>query len=594
MATLQGDTRDFPAWPVRPHSAFRNTGKPSSGKPASGFALPPRPRSALLPGYAAGAGRPRLRLGGGRAPIVASTGSKGAVRQALGHASPGSASGPLPPACCERVRSTSIASASTRDTDPGSAASLALHSSVSLAPSADSIEGGVEFFFNGGVSAAARNLVATVDSMAAALEPVATAQAVLRVQAAELETAMSPAALAADDEWAARQRAPPPRPPSAPSVRSPDARPSSAHALRRLPLSSIAFAAQARSNLGAPIASQGSSELPGAAHVQAVQVAAAVSRSSSTSALHRRPPSELVGGRYRLLNYLGRGTSATVWDATDAGKGDTVAIKVFDKKTKGNWAPRQKQAVREARLLQMLSHPAIIKVHETFDAPLKFHIVMELVVGGSLRELLRQQPSPGLGEVMSRGLFEQTCQGVQYCHERNVVHRDLKLENVLLESATGCAKIIDFGFALQLRSPDQRLKVFCGTPSYMAPELVMGKEYSGFSTDMWAIGVLLYGMLTGRLPFEGYTESQLYAKIRRGSFRLPDGVSDYSRRVVSGLLRIDAPSRPTAAQVLQHPWADSTPTWGIPPNGAASPDAPARARPSSVPASVRRLRTAHT
>lgn len=292
-----------------------------------------------------------------------------------------------------------------------------------------------------------------------------------------------------------------------------------------------------------------------------------------------------------------------MWEAIHEDTDEKRAIKVFDKH-KGNWANRQKQAAREAKLLQNLNHPAIVKVSETFDAPFQFLVVMELIVGGSLRELLSRQPSPGLGEVMSRDMFKQICEGLHFCHVRNVVHRDLKLENILLESATGLVKIIDFGFSLQLRSADQRLKVFCGTPSYMAPELVMGKEYSGFCTDMWALGVVLYGMLVGRLSFEGATESQLYAKIRRGSVRFPEGVSDLPRRVVGGLLRIDAQSRPTASQALQHRWvADScwdevtgspqkqtearTPsTWREPPRDV-------KTRPSSVPATTRRLRTSH-
>jgi MAP/microtubule affinity-regulating kinase len=246
-------------------------------------------------------------------------------------------------------------------------------------------------------------------------------------------------------------------------------------------------------------------------------------------------------------------------------------------------------------LLQSLKHPSIVKVLGTFDAPFKFYIMMDLVSGGSLRQLLAEQPSPGLGEVMSRDLFEQICDGVNYCHGRNVVHRDLKLENILMNPETGCAKLIDFGFALQLKSADQRLRVFCGTPSYMAPELVMGKEYSGFCTDMWALGVVLYGMLVGHVPFQGQTESQLYAKIRRGFFRWPDSVSELPRRIVSGILRIDAASRPTAVQVLQHRWvrpecanASDAPKWAHPTAREVG------ARPSSVPPGVRRARTVHT
>jgi len=316
----------------------------------------------------------------------------------------------------------------------------------------------------------------------------------------------------------------------------------------------------------------------------------------SSSSL-RRPCDEggVLAGKYRTVRFLGRGTSASVWEAEDSASGDRFAVKVFDK-SKSDWTSHQKHAVRESRLLQNLTHPAIVKVHEAIDTQKSFHIVLELVTGGSLRELVRKQHSPGLGEESSRRLFQQICDGVCFLHSRNYVHRDLKLENILVESETGDAKIIDFGFALILRSSDQRLRVFCGTPSYMAPELVMNQEYSGFCTDMWALGVVSFGMLAGRLPFEGQTESQLYAKIRRGQFRFPEGVSELARRVVCGILRIDATARPTAAQALQHRWVtsevdDDADDSGI--GGTSLVANSAHARPSSVPAATRRLRTTH-
>jgi MAP/microtubule affinity-regulating kinase len=287
-------------------------------------------------------------------------------------------------------------------------------------------------------------------------------------------------------------------------------------------------------------------------------------------------------GRYRTVGFLGRGMSASVWEAVDESGNLNFAVKMFDK-SKGNWASKEKQAVREARLLEKLKHPAIVQVLDTVDTHSKYHIVLELVIGGSLRELLSKQPSPGLGEVLSSRYFEKICDGIAYCHAKNIVHRDLKLENILLESATNNVKIIDFGFALLLKSPEQRLRIFCGTPSYMAPELIMGKEYSGFSTDMWALGVVLFGMLVGRLPFEGQTESQLYAKIRRGTFRFSEGLADTPKRVVSGLLKIDAANRPTAAQVLRHPWVRTAATQD---NDEISNTV--RTRPSSVPVSTRR------
>lgn len=323
---------------------------------------------------------------------------------------------------------------------------------------------------------------------------------------------------------------------------------------------------------------------------------ASAQRSMSTSSL-RHPCEEggVLAGKYGAVRFLGRGTSASVWEAVDNATGDKFAIKVFDK-SKSDWTSHQKHAIREARLLQNLTHPAIVKVHETIDTQKSFHIVLELVIGGSLRELVRNRQSTGLGEQHSRMLFQQICDGVCHLHSRSYVHRDLKLENILVEAETGHAKIIDFGFALVLRSREQRLRVFCGTPSYMAPELVMNQEYSGFCTDVWALGVVLFGMLAGRLPFEGQTQSQLYAKIRRGQFRFPEGVPDLARRLVSGILRIDATARPTAAQVLQHRWVTSEAVEHAGDAGKSSTGLLAdstQSRPSSVPAATRRLRTTH-
>lgn len=568
-------TSDFPAWPMRPHSSFHR----NASKAASGSALPPRPRSAAL-GQQAG-WRPRLRLGNrdGRASQLPRSGSGKCIAtsstpQAATKISGSASCGAMPSVVCERACSNSNASGSTRDTDLGGAISAdlgAMLSSDSVAPSQDS----ADVFLDADIT------------------PLTASQS-----QDQLVPPTSAAAAAADAECAVRQCPPAliSRPVSAcsrPATRPVSANPV-AQAARRLPLTSIAFATQARPRTAGPARGDDDRHFGArsAAHIEAAQAALA-KRKLSEPVLRKLPQDQILAGKYRTLQYLGRGTSATVWEAIDDETGDKFAIKVFDKH-KGNWANRQKQAVREARLLQNLNHRAIARACGTVDAPMKFHIIMELVVGSSLRELISRQPSPGIGEVMSRGIFEQICDGVHFCHSRQIVHRDLKLENILLESSTGQAKIIDFGFALQLRSADQRLRVFCGTPSYMAPELVMGKEYSGFSTDMWALGIVLFAMLSGRLPFEGQTESQLYAKIRRGIFRFPDGVSDLPRRVVAGILRIDALSRPTAAQALQHQWVRPDVSEGGRAHTLSEPSRETRVRPSSVPASMRRMRTAHT
>ena len=102
-----------------------------------------------------------------------------------------------------------------------------------------------------------------------------------------------------------------------------------------------------------------------------------------------------------------------------------------------------------------------------------------------------------------------------YLHSRNVTHRDIKLENIIIDTKKNSIKLIDFGFCC-CTSNDIKLKVFCGTPSYMCPEIVMKKEYIGPPTDIWAAGILLYAMLCGQFPFRGTSDKDLYKKISRG------------------------------------------------------------------------------
>merc|ERR1719217_1474483 len=124
-------------------------------------------------------------------------------------------------------------------------------------------------------------------------------------------------------------------------------------------------------------------------------------------------------------------------------------------------------------------------------------MVCDFVNGGSLRQVLRQQVNSCFKESHAKYVFTQVCDAVQYCHSRNIVHRDIKLENMLLDKITGVVKLIDFGFAVQVKCKDQKLRFFCGTPSYIAPEMVTSREYSGFAVDVWALGVALYVMITG-------------------------------------------------------------------------------------------------
>lgn len=261
--------------------------------------------------------------------------------------------------------------------------------------------------------------------------------------------------------------------------------------------------------------------------------------------------SSIFGGKYNVGRFLGRGASASVWEAT-LGESSTAqsrfAVKVFDQGSKD-----RRQALREMRILSRVKHPRIVEAFEVVETSVHSQLVCELVDGESFRAFAQRQPQHRVSEDIARCLYQQVLDGVRHCHACFVVHRDLKLDNLLLGCTDG-VKIIDFGFAAQVASRDAKLKAFCGTPSYMAPEIVRGEGYSGFATDVWALGVVVFALLAGSLPFAGRTELQLYAKIRRGAFTAPDYLGEAARRLVRGILRPDASSRPSVASLTGHPW----------------------------------------
>jgi serine/threonine protein kinase len=255
------------------------------------------------------------------------------------------------------------------------------------------------------------------------------------------------------------------------------------------------------------------------------------------------------GGKYRLGKFLGRGATASVWEGMHETSGLAVAVKVFDQGSRD-----KRQAAREAKVLEKIKHLNIIEVFEVIETPTYASVVSELVRGESLRHFCQRQPSRRLDEDLARKLYYQVCDAVRHCHDQCIVHRDLKLENVLLDSSGENVKLIDFGFACQVGTNCTKLKAFCGTPSYMAPEIVRGEPYSGFSVDIWALGVVLFGLLVGALPFAGKNELQLYSRIRRGTFSVPEAIGERASRLIKAILRPDAAARPSATQLVQHTW----------------------------------------
>ncbi|KAF4716470.1 hypothetical protein FOZ62_000292, partial [Perkinsus olseni] len=201
-----------------------------------------------------------------------------------------------------------------------------------------------------------------------------------------------------------------------------------------------------------------------------------------------------VLSKYLLGEKLGHGAYATVrlgWcKANRAGK---VAVKIYEKISLVGSTTRRRNVMREIHVMKKISHPNIVQFIETFDTPKKIYLILEHIAGGCLNEFVERLPGNKVDDATAKKFMAQICEGVKYCHSKRIVHRDLKLENILLEGRDRI-KIIDFGFSTSVPE-GQNVKIFCGTPSYMCPQLVRGGEYNGFKADMWALGVIVYLIL---------------------------------------------------------------------------------------------------
>lgn len=285
----------------------------------------------------------------------------------------------------------------------------------------------------------------------------------------------------------------------------------------------------------------------------------------SVAAPFKSTASGLYGGSYSLVRYLGRGASATVWEASHPNLQANVAIKVFGHGSQVKpLAGREKlcqRVSREMKILKHVKHPKIMGAYEMLESPAYLQLVCELIDGESLHAHSKQLPGRRFHESRARNFYQQILEGVNYCHKRRVVHRDLKLDNFVLDKGGENVKIVDFGFAMLLPNLTTKLKQFCGTPGYMAPEIVRGDTYCGFGVDMWALGVVLFAMLGGALPFTGRNELQIYGKIRRGIFAWPAGaISGPPLDIIKRLLNPDCAERPAAGTLLSNPWLIATPS----------------------------------
>ncbi|XP_046821504.1 serine/threonine-protein kinase MARK2-like isoform X11 [Vespa crabro] len=241
----------------------------------------------------------------------------------------------------------------------------------------------------------------------------------------------------------------------------------------------------------------------------------ALSTSGGRMSSRSRTSEEPHIGKYKLLKTIGKGNFAKVKLAKHVPTGKEVAIKIIDK-TQLNPGSLQK-LFREVRIMKMLDHPNIVKLFQVIETEKTLYLVMEYASGGEVFDYLVLHGR--MKEKEARAKFRQIVSAVQYCHQKKIIHRDLKAENLLLDSEMNI-KIADFGFSNEF-TPGNKLDTFCGSPPYAAPELFQGKKYDGPEVDVWSLGVILYTLVSGSLPFDGSTLRELRERVLRGKYRIP-------------------------------------------------------------------------
>ncbi|XP_030466191.1 CBL-interacting serine/threonine-protein kinase 6-like [Syzygium oleosum] len=261
--------------------------------------------------------------------------------------------------------------------------------------------------------------------------------------------------------------------------------------------------------------------------------------------------SSILHGKYELGRLLGHGTFAKVYHARELRSGRSVAMKVVGKE-KVVKVGMTEQIKREIAVMKMVKHPHIVELHEVMASKSKIYFAMELVRGG---ELFAKISKGRLREDVARAYFQQLISAVDFCHSRGVYHRDLKPENLLVDE-NGDLKVTDFGlsaFGEHLRQ-DGLLHTTCGTPAYVAPEVIGKKGYDGSKADLWSCGVILYVLLAGFLPFQDDNIMVMYRKIYRGDFKCPPWFSPEARRLVTKLLDPNPSTRITISKITDSSW----------------------------------------
>ena len=241
---------------------------------------------------------------------------------------------------------------------------------------------------------------------------------------------------------------------------------------------------------------------------------------------------------YLITRELGKGSYAVVKLAVHKNTKNKYAIKIYSKQCLIE--PQLRNTVKnEINILKQLDDKNVMKLYEVIDTPSNLYLVLEYINGINLLEIIKNEKYHYIPESRAKKIFVQVVKGIAHCHKKNIFHRDIKLENILvLKDDT--VKIIDFGFGI-ICKPDTYQKLFCGTKSYMPPEIIKKEKYIACYSDIWSLGVLFFAMLFGIFPFKGKDEDELFEKIKEAKLCFPEynPISDKTKKLFEKIFVIN-------------------------------------------------------
>lgn len=258
--------------------------------------------------------------------------------------------------------------------------------------------------------------------------------------------------------------------------------------------------------------------------------------------------------RYSKGRFLGKGGFAKCYEVQDMETKEIFAAKIVSKASITK--PRAHAKLRsEIAIHRSLDHDKVVKFYDYFEDNDHVYIILELCPSQTMNEFMRKRPSKRLSEPEAMFYIYDLIVALKYLHRRRVIHRDLKLGNLFLDADVRL-KVGDFGLAAQLEHDGEKKRTICGTPNYIAPEILEGKHGHSYEVDIWSLGVILYTMIIGRPPFETSDVKTTYRRIRYNQYSFPESVriSEQAKDLISCILRTDPRSRPSLDEILASPW----------------------------------------